>query len=174
VPVLPRRSAGPRPDPPLGLVGPPDPDQAQLCFWIYEQNNSGGVWQLDPARGLAPIVYVQAPTPAAADQRLQEAGAYFDGVNRGRDCACCGDRWFPLDGVAQAAWTPTPRLFGFDPEGRFQRDRQFLRRCTTQYLRLQQLVGDPRCPLAAVLRPEGQVQLFAPPKFRFVEPAAAG
>jgi len=147
------------------------PAGGSLRYWIHEQNNSGGVWQLDPARGLAPIVYVQAPDPAAADQRLLQAGAYFDGVELGRDCPCCGDRWMPLQGVAQAAWTDTPRLFGFDPQGRFCRPQQYLRRCSTQYLRLLQLLDDIAAPPAAILLPDGQVQLFVPPRFHFV-PAA--
>ena len=40
-------------------------------FYTYRQNNSYGVF----------------------DEKAENIGLYFDGVEKGRDCPCCGDRW---------------------------------------------------------------------------------
>lgn len=58
-------------------------------FYSYRQNNSGGVYELP-----AVTVVIQAKSIDHADERVQEIGVYFDGCSTGRDCSCCGDRWF--------------------------------------------------------------------------------
>ena len=60
-------------------------------FYTYSQNNSGGSF-----RGPAIYVIVEADSATQADYRAQhEAGIYFNGVQSGHDCGCCGDRWYP-------------------------------------------------------------------------------
>lgn len=57
-------------------------------FYGYDQNNSGGTYS-------TPIIqlWVEADSPQEADQLAQRHGVYFDGVDLGLDCECCGDRW---------------------------------------------------------------------------------
>ena len=58
-------------------------------FFCFSQNNSGGSFD-EPAM----YVIVEAMNAAQANQRAQEIGLYFDGCSTGRDCSCCGDRWY--------------------------------------------------------------------------------
>ena len=58
-------------------------------WYTYCQNNSGGCW-----KGPAKFVIVEANNPEQADDRAELVGLYFDGVWNGRDCECCGDRWY--------------------------------------------------------------------------------
>ena len=85
--------------------------------YIYTQNNSGGVYDYpewtgpegiggvftqyleDHHKHDAPVdVWVMAETCEEADELVQKyAGVYFDGVEDGPDCECCGDRWWRAD-----------------------------------------------------------------------------
>ena len=48
------------------------------------------VWQTEPVD-----VWVMAHDSSEACMLAETyAGVYFDGVEKGRDCACCGDRWY--------------------------------------------------------------------------------
>ncbi len=59
-----------------------------MPFYTYVQNNSGGYFE-GPK-----YVIVEADTHREADRRaVDEADLYFDGVESGTDCDCCGDRW---------------------------------------------------------------------------------
>lgn len=60
-------------------------------FFLYLQNNSGGGF--DRTDDLDAMVFVEALTPEEADKKAQTLGIYFDGVRKGLDCECCGDRW---------------------------------------------------------------------------------
>lgn len=68
--------------------------QVAICgapyFWRYDQNNTGG-WFDD---GMPLVLWVQAETESDADARALALGVYFDGVEGGNDCECCGDRWY--------------------------------------------------------------------------------
>lgn len=64
-------------------------------FYCYRQNNSGGCFDLDDNRGIGETVWIEATSPEHANQRAEFIGIYFDGVNKGEDCDCCGDRWWP-------------------------------------------------------------------------------
>ena len=67
---------------------PCKPSFQNLKWFEFRQNNSGGVFVAD--KNLSVHVYIEATTPAAANQRAQELGIYFDGFG---DCPCCGNRW---------------------------------------------------------------------------------
>jgi len=55
--------------------------------FVYRQNNSEG-------RFVGPeTVEVIADTPEQANELAIVQGVYFDGVDKGLDCECCGDRW---------------------------------------------------------------------------------
>lgn len=72
-----------------------------MQVYRYDQNNSGGHFDRDPPSDRAGCVhervYVEAANPWEADVRAEARGVYFDGVARGHDCACCGDRWRRAD-----------------------------------------------------------------------------
>lgn len=67
-----------------------------MRYYIYSQNNSGGSFDDDPERGIGYIVYIEAPTADAANQRAEDIGLYFNGCETGQDCDCCGDRWYEM------------------------------------------------------------------------------
>lgn len=60
-------------------------------FYSFRQNNSGGSF-------VGPInVIIEAKDVTEANYLAQRNGIYFDGVARGDDCPCCGDRWHKAD-----------------------------------------------------------------------------
>jgi len=63
-------------------------------FYTFDQNNSGGGYDNDRTRGIGPIVVIEAASNNEANRQAEEIGLYFDGVDRGDDCECCGDRWY--------------------------------------------------------------------------------
>lgn len=72
-------------------------------FYLFDQNNSGGSFHTDAK--LAEYVYVEANDADEANRIAESLGIYFDGVRKGKDCKCCGDRWSRVrdgDGVTEA------------------------------------------------------------------------
>lgn len=65
-----------------------------MSWYRYRQNNSGGSHAYDASRGISVEVYVEADTADEANERAEQIGIYFDGVDDGFDCDCCGDRWY--------------------------------------------------------------------------------
>lgn len=62
-------------------------------FFEFHQNNSRGVFY-GPA-----LIIVEAESKAEANEIAERDGEiYFDGVEDGHDCPCCGDRWSPCWG----------------------------------------------------------------------------
>lgn len=59
-----------------------------MVFYCFGQNNPGGFFEG------AQVLIVEALDPAEAEALAEQAGVYFDGVASGRDCECCGDRWY--------------------------------------------------------------------------------
>lgn len=64
-----------------------------MPFYQFRQNNSGGTFRTDPDRGISIYVIVEAIDYADANARANKIGIYFNGVDNGVDCSCCGDRW---------------------------------------------------------------------------------
>lgn len=62
-------------------------------FFHFRQNNSGGTFDYDAARGIAENVWIEADDKEHAIYRAERIGIYFNGVEKGMDCPCCGDRW---------------------------------------------------------------------------------
>ena len=78
--------------------------------FVYTQNNSGGDYDYPEWTGPADLggvfaasdwqdkqvdVWVMAESAHEADVLAKKyAGVYFDGVTKGLDCDCCGDRWY--------------------------------------------------------------------------------
>ena len=60
-------------------------------YYTYSQNNTGGIFDEDVGR----YVIVQACSSDVANDLAEPyAEVYFDGCESGRDCSCCGDRWY--------------------------------------------------------------------------------
>lgn len=60
-------------------------------FYTFIQNNSGGKFEIDKA--IKHYVVVEADNADEANTFAQYFGIYFNGVEDGYDCPCCGDRW---------------------------------------------------------------------------------
>ena len=65
-----------------------------MAWYEFDQNNSGGSFDIDPSRGIGPSVWIEANEYAEANDIAESLGIYFDGVENDRDCPCCGDRWY--------------------------------------------------------------------------------
>lgn len=60
-------------------------------FYLFEQNNSGGFFDVDDK--LCHYLYIEADCKNEAIAIAESIGCYWDGVREGIDCPCCGDRW---------------------------------------------------------------------------------
>ena len=67
-----------------------------MKWYHLSQNNSGGHFDVDPDRGIGANLFIQAENAQAANDRAEEIGCYWNGVDDGSDCSCCGDRWYPI------------------------------------------------------------------------------
>lgn len=66
------------------------PERTVKTGWYrFHQNNSGG-YLIGPAEN----VHIEAIDAEHACGRAEEVGIYFNGVRDGKDCPCCGDRWY--------------------------------------------------------------------------------
>lgn len=68
-------------------------------FYKFNQNNSFGKFDIDDVMGIGPIVYVEANDANSANYRAESLGIYFNGVDDGIDCPCCGDRWYNVTDI---------------------------------------------------------------------------
>jgi hypothetical protein len=62
-----------------------------MKFYEFRQNNSGGSFNVD--NNVAHMVLIEANDYGEAITIAESLGIYFDGVEDGMDCECCGDRW---------------------------------------------------------------------------------
>lgn len=62
-------------------------------FYCFNQNNSGGSFTFDPESGISHYVIIEADDREEAVYRAGRIGLYFNGIDSGYDCSCCGDRW---------------------------------------------------------------------------------
>ena len=80
-------------------------------FFEFNQNNSGGDFVVDDR--VCHHVIIEASSADQANEIAEAVGIYFNGVDDGVDCDCCGDRWYPQWG--SAAGTEDPLIYGQDP-----------------------------------------------------------
>jgi hypothetical protein len=66
-----------------------------MAFFEFRQNNSGGEFDVD--ENLCLSIYIEAEKAEEAKEKALDLGVYFDGVENGVDCECCGDRWYESD-----------------------------------------------------------------------------
>lgn len=57
-------------------------------FFTFHQNNAGGFF-----KGQRYVIVEANSSKEANDIAQKSGGVYFDGVAKGIDCDCCGDRW---------------------------------------------------------------------------------
>lgn len=89
-------------------------------FFEYNQNNSGGSFDFD--NNIGHFVIIEACGTDDADHRAEMVGIYFNGIDDGRDCDCCGDRW-------SRAWddgTDTPEVYGKSIQQFMDNDKNFM------------------------------------------------
>lgn len=60
-------------------------------FYEFRQNNSGGGFDVD--NKLCERMFIEAGSYEQAEEIAESFGVYYDGVEKGIDCDCCGDRW---------------------------------------------------------------------------------
>jgi len=61
-------------------------------FYEFEQNNSGGSFVVNER--ICHRIIIEAETEQQAIQKAEQLGCYWNGVEEGLDCPCCGDRWY--------------------------------------------------------------------------------
>ena len=79
-------------------------------FFNFNQNNTGG--SFDEDEDLDTEVIIEAYDPEDVNNRAREIGIYFDGCSDGRDCGCCGDRWYPVSDNDKG--TKKPEIYSKD------------------------------------------------------------
>ena len=60
-------------------------------FYKFPQNNSGG--SVDVDKDLCENLIIEAESRYEANEIAEDLGCYWEGVRKGYDCKCCGDRW---------------------------------------------------------------------------------
>ena len=65
-------------------------------FYHFSQNNSGGSFPFSEEEGITHHVIIEADNASEANTIAELIGIYFDGCSTGKDCECCGDRWYSV------------------------------------------------------------------------------
>ncbi|WP_144666767.1 DUF7296 family protein [Bacillus altitudinis] len=63
-----------------------------MAFYEYSQNNSGGHFEVNEK--LCHRLFIEADSHSESESIAEDLGVYFNGVDDGVDCGCCGDRWY--------------------------------------------------------------------------------
>lgn len=97
-------------------------------MYVYWQNNSGGYFReirktykdnmlILPVKreGFSSNGYVSL---AIEDKEIIPKEVYFDGVEKGLDCPCCGDRWSRLD-----EWDLKEKIYIYENEDEFRKSK---------------------------------------------------
>lgn len=66
-----------------------------MSFYKWQQNNTGGIFVTNDK--LCHQIIIEADTEEESEQKAFDMGVYYDGVESGDDCDCCGDRWYSPD-----------------------------------------------------------------------------
>lgn len=78
-------------------------------FFTFNQNNSGGSFDIDLNFGISQYVIIEAENASQANEIALGIGLYFYGCSSGNDCPCCGDRWYEVD---DSDGTEFPSIYG--------------------------------------------------------------
>lgn len=82
-------------------------NQKQSFFYHYSQNNSFGIFDRYQDKGIGTDVIIEAHSAHNANKMAKKIGIYFDGVEKGIDCPCCGDRWYEAYSDDKGTVNPT-------------------------------------------------------------------
>ena len=63
-----------------------------MSFFMWSQNDSGGRFHVND--NLTWRVVIEADSYQQAEAKAFDLGVYYNGVEEGHDCDCCGDRWY--------------------------------------------------------------------------------
>ena len=86
-----------------------------MAFYTFSQNNSGGYFIIN--KYLSQYVIIEANSADEANSKAKGIGVYFNGVEEGTDCDCCGDRWIE---VYEGSACDTPLIYEI-PAGEYTR-----------------------------------------------------
>lgn len=97
-------------------------------MYVYDQINSGGYFKeirktykddmlILPVRCNSPV-YNDYSNLAVADKEIIPNEVYFDGVEEGIDCPCCGDRWSRLN-----EWDLKEKIYIYENEDEFRKSK---------------------------------------------------
>lgn len=89
-----------------------------MPFFTFSQNNSGGGFDYDENAGISHFVIVEAGSAKDAIEKAGGIGLYFGGVDDGKDCGCCGDRW--SDWIDDEDGTVEPAIYESPAENYLQ------------------------------------------------------
>lgn len=84
-----------------------------MGFFCFNQNNTGGSWQFEEGQ-ISHFVLIEADSATQANAKAEDIGIYFDGCESGRDCSCCGNRWYK---VHKNEGTNKPMIYDQDVSG---------------------------------------------------------
>ena len=97
-------------------------------MYVYWQNNSGGYSKeirktYKDNMLILPVKCMEATTHsyehlAVADKEIIPKEVYFDGVEKGLDCSCCGDRWSRLD-----EWDTPKKIYIYKNTEEFEKSK---------------------------------------------------
>lgn len=97
-------------------------------MYVYWQNASGGYLKeirksykddmlILPAKCMGATTYDYKHI-AVADKKIIPKEVYFDGVEEGIDCPCCGDRWSRLN-----EWDLKEKIYIYENEDEFRKSK---------------------------------------------------
>ena len=97
-------------------------------MYVYDQLNSGGYFKeirktykdnmlILPVKCMGTITYDYYHL-AVADKGIIPNEVYFDGVEKGLDCSCCGDRWSRL-----AEWDTLEKIYIYENTEDFEKSK---------------------------------------------------
>ena len=97
-------------------------------MYVYWQNNSGGYFReirktYKDDMLILPVkcnsfVYEDYSDLAVEDKEIIPNEVYFDGVKKGLDCPCCGDRWSRLD-----EWDEKEKIYIYENLDEFEKSK---------------------------------------------------
>jgi hypothetical protein len=87
-------------------------ERQHMAFFHFSQNNSGGSFDFSLDDGITHHVVIEARDAEDANVIAVQKGLYFDGCNFGRDCSCCGDRWYRVGEYGDKGGDEVPSLYG--------------------------------------------------------------
>jgi hypothetical protein len=81
-------------------------------FFHFNQNNSGGSFHFMESEGITHHVVIEARDSEDANVIAIMKGLYFEGCNSGKDCSCCGDRWYRVGEWSKDCGDDVPSVYG--------------------------------------------------------------